>query len=189
MKQHLALARMASAALVALAASATVHAATDTDSKNFGVQGSVPPLCVGGTVGGGGEVFDLGVLINTTTGFLRTDLAAPDKVLAGSFCSARSTIAIVATPITAQTFTAAAPAGFSRSVDYLATASGWTTTAATFNTASATNSAATQTRDTAFSGPITVGIDGFATTGGSTLRLVADTEYRGLVTITLTAVN
>lgn len=189
MKQHLTLAGLVSAAFVALAASGGAHAATDTDSKNFGVQGTVPPLCVGGTVGGAGEVFDLGVLISTTTGFLRTDLTTPNKVLAGSFCSARSTITIAATPITAQTFTAAAPAGFSRSVDYLATASGWTTTPATFATASAANTAATQTRDTAFSGPITVGIDSFATTGGSSLRLVADTQYRGLVTITLTAVN
>lgn len=187
MKQHIILASLASAALVVLASSA--QAATDTDSKQFGVQGTVPPLCVGGTVNGGSETFDLGVLISTTTGFLRTDLAAPNKVLAGSFCSARSTIAVVATPIVAQTFTAAAPAGFSRSVDYTASASGWTTTAASYGTANAVNPAATQTRDTAFSGPITVGIAGFATTGGNTLRLVADTQYRGTVTITLTAVN
>lgn len=187
MTRQLILAGLASTALVALAAPA--QAATETDSKNFGVQGNVPPLCVGGTVNGGGDTFDLGVLINTTTGFVRTDLSAPNKVLAGSFCSARSTIAVTATPIVAQTFTATAPAGFSRSVDYTATASGWTTTAASFATASATNPAATQTRDTAFSGPITVGIGGFATTGGNTLRLVADTQYRGTVTITLTAVN
>jgi hypothetical protein len=184
--RHL-LSGLAVTALLAFAGAA--QAATDTDSKNFGVQGSVPPLCVGGTVNGGVETFDLGVLINTTTGFLRTDLTAPDKVLAGSFCSARSTIAIAATPMTAQNFTAAAPAGFSRSVDYTATASGWTTTPATFNTAAASNPAATQTRATAFSGPIMVGIAGFGTTGGNTLRMVADTQYRGLVTVTLTAVN
>lgn len=187
MKQPLVLAGLASAAIAALAAPA--QAATETDSKNFGVQGNVPPLCVGGTVSAGTDTFDLGVLISTTTGLLRTDLSAPDKVLAGSFCSARSTIAVAATPIVAQTFTAAAPAGFSRSVDYTATASGWTPAAASFATASASNPAATQTRDTAFSGPITVGIGSFATTGGNTLRLVADTQYRGTVTITLTAVN
>ena len=187
MKQHIILAGLASAALVALAAPA--QAATETDSKQFGVQGNVPPLCVGGTVSAGTDTFDLGVLINTTSGLLRTDLSAPNKVLAGSFCSARSTIAVAATPIVAQTFTAAAPTGFSRSVDYTATASGWTTTAASCATGSASNPAATQTRDTAFSGPITVGIGAFATTGGNTLRLVADTQYRGTVTITLTAVN
>jgi len=180
---------LAGLAALALSAPAAAQTATNTDTKNFGVQGSVPPLCVGGAVNGGAEVFDLGVLISTTTGLMRTDLAAPDKVLAGSFCSARSTITVAATPIVAQTFTATAPAGFSRSVDYVATASGWTTTPASTSTATAVNPAATQTRDSAFSGPITVGIGSFATTGGSSLRLVADTQYRGLVTITLTAVN
>ena len=180
---------LAGLAAVALAAPAAAQTATDTDTKNFGVQGSVPALCVGGAVNGGAEIFDLGVLINTTTGLLRTDLAAPNKILNGSFCSARSTITVAATPIVAQTFTAAAPAGFSRSVDYVATAAGWTPTAASVSTATSVNPAAIQTRDSAFTGPITVGIGSFATTGGSSLRLVADTQYRGLVTITLTAVN
>ncbi len=157
-----------------------------SDSKEFSVIGTVPSICVGGSVSDAGGVFDLGVLVDTATGFLRTDLAAPAQLLDGSFCSSRSTIAVTATPIVAQTFTAAAPNGFSRSVDYVATASGWTTNPAVFGTANATNAAASQTRETAFSGPITVGIASFATTGGNTLRMVADTSYLGTVTVTLT---
>ena len=51
------------------------------------------------------------------------------------------------------------------------------------------HSAATQTQAGAFTGDITVGIGSFATTGGSNLRLVADTNYSGTVTVTLTASN
>lgn len=176
---------LAAAALALTPAAALAQSSTDT--KQFDVIGNVPALCTGGTLVGGNGTFDLGVLIDTTTGLLRSDLAAPAKVLAGSFCSARSTINIVATPMTAQNFASAAPAGFSSSVDYTATASGWTTTPAAFSTALSANPAGTQTRATAFTGDITVGLAGFATTGGNALRLVADPSYRGLVTVTLTA--
>lgn len=181
MKRHILPLYVAIALLpsVALAQSAT-------DTSEFSVIGTVPSICVGGSVSEAGGVFDLGVLVDTATGFMRNDLAAPAQILNGSFCSSRSTIAVAATPIVAQTFTAAAPAGFSRSVDYVATASGWTTNPAVFGTSAAANSAASQTRETAFSGPITVGIGSFATTGGSALRLVADTSYLGTVTVTLT---
>jgi len=177
------------AMLAGPAVAAEAPAATDTDTRSFAVTGNVPALCSGGTLAGSDGTFDLGVLIDTTTGFLRTDLAAPAKVLSGAFCSARSTITVAATPITAQNFTAAAPAGFSRQIDYTATASGWTPAAATFDTAAAANAAAVQSRDSAFSGDITVGIANFATTGGATLRPVADTSYRGLVTVTLSAAD
>lgn len=164
-------------------------AASAVATQTLNVIGSVPTQCVGGTITGGSATFDLGVLTDTTTGLLRTDLAAPARVLSGSFCTSRSTITVAASPIAAQTFTATAPAGFARTVDYTATAAGWTTTPASFGTAAATNPAATQTRDTAFTGDITVGIGSFATTGGSNLRLVADTNYSGTVTVTLTATN
>lgn len=164
-------------------------AASAVATQTLNVIGSVPTQCVGGTITGGSATFDLGVLTDTTTGLLRTDLAAPARVLTGSFCTSRSTITVAASPIAAQAFTATAPTGFARTVDYTATASGWTTTPASFGTAAATNPAATQTRNTAFTGDITVGIGSFATTGGSSLRLVADTNYSGTVTVTLTATN
>lgn len=163
--------------------------ATSTDSKSFTVTGNVPALCSGGTLGGNQGTFDLGILIDTSTGLLRSDLAAPARTLAGAFCSAQSTIAVVATPLVAQNFTATPPATFSRSVDYTATASGWTTTPASYDTAAANHPAATQTRNTAFSGDIAVGVANFATTGGNALRLVADNDYRGTVTVTLAASN
>lgn len=175
------------AATLLLAAPA--HAATDLDARTFAVTGTVPPICVGGTLSGASDVFDLGVLVDTATGLLRTDLSSPDKVLGGNFCSSRSTISIEAAPLVAQNFTASPAAGFSRSVDYVATASGWTDTAARFDTAATSNAAATQSRDTAFSGPITVGISAFATSGGNALRLVADTAYSGTVTVTLAPVS
>ena len=163
--------------------------ASATATQTFNVIGSVPAHCNGGTVTGGSSTFDLGVLTDTTTGLLRTNLSAPTRVISGSFCTSRSTINVVASPIAAQTFTATAPTGFARTVDYTASAAGWTTTPASFATAAATNPAATQTQAGAFTGDITVGIGSFATTGGSNLRLVADTNYSGTVTVTLTASN
>lgn len=163
-------------------------ASSNTASRSFQVTGNVPVICAGGVLSEGGSTFELGVLVNTTTGLLRTDLAVPDKVLTGAFCSALSTISVAATRMSAQNVTAAAPAGFSTDVDFTATASGWTTTPASVNTATATNPAATQSRTTPFSGNITVGLSNFATTGGN-VRLVADTSYLGSVTVTLTAAN
>lgn len=165
------------------------QAQSTTQSKSFAVVGNVPAMCAGGTVTGGNSTFDLGVLADTTTGLLRTDLAAPAKTIAGSFCSTRSTITVAATAIAAQNTTATPPSGFARAVNYVATASGWTATPASFDTASTTNAAATQTRATAFTGDITVGIGSFATAGGNTLRLIADTNYSGQVTVTLAAAN
>jgi hypothetical protein len=79
--------------------------------------------------------------------------------------------------------------GFSRTVHYRATASGWTPNPAVFNTGGATNTAATQERATAFQGDISVSIADFTTGGGDTLRLVADTAYQGIVTVTLAVQN
>lgn len=159
-----------------------------TDSKTVGIVGTVPAMCFGGTLTGDGT-FDLGVLVDLTTGQLRTDLTAPNKVLVGSFCTSRSSITVSATPLEAQSYQAAAPDGFSRVVHYQASAAGWTAAPATYSTASASNAAATQSRSTAFTGDITVAISNFSTAGGASLRLVGDPSYRGVVTVTLAAVN
>lgn len=160
----------------------------DTSSKTVNIVGTAPAMCFAGTLSGTGS-YDLGVLINTTTGQLRSDLTAPAQILVGSFCTGRSTITVSATPIEAQNYTASPPSGFARRVDYTATASGWTVTPASYNTAAAANTAATQARPTSFSGDVTVAISNFATTGGQSLRLIADGSYRGLVTVTIAAVN
>ena len=183
--------KIALAALIALvpAVAQAQEATGDTDTKQFEVVGTVPAMCSGGTLTGGNSTFDLGVLIDTTTGLLRTDLASPNKVLNGAFCSARSTIAVNATALAAENYTATPPAGFSRSVNYTATASGWSPTPASFNTGAATNPNAVQNRNSAFTGDITVGIGSFSTAGGATQRLVADSSYSGLITVTLSAVE
>lgn len=173
----------------AMAASAArAQDATDTDSREFAVVGTVPALCSGGTLDGGGT-FDFGVLIDTTTGELRDDLSAPPQSMAGAFCSARSTITVEATAMEAQNYLATPPAGFSRAVDYLATASGWSPVAAEFDTAAAANPNAVQLRDSAFTGDISVLVSDLSTTGGDSLKLVADTEYRGTVVVTLAAAD
>ena len=177
------------AAVLAAAPVAQAQEASDTDSQSFAVTGNVPTLCSGGTLSEADGSFDLGTLVDTTTGFLRTDLSAPAQVMGGAFCSARSTITVSATRLAAVNYTATPPPGFSREIDYLATAAGWTPTAATFATSAQSNPGAVQSRDDAFTGAITVSVSGFATTGGNTLRPVADTEYSGLVTVTLSAAD
>lgn len=181
-------AALITAAMALVAPGLASAQASDTDSKTVGVIGNAPAQCYVGTLSGDGS-FDLGVLIDLTNGQLRTDLAAPSQVLVGSFCTSRSTISVSATPLESQNFVATPPSGFSRRVHYAATASGWTATPASYNTATATNPAATQARDNAFTGDITVAISDFSTDGGETLRLVGDESYRGLVTVTLAAVN
>lgn len=173
-------------ATAALAGASGAMAATDTATVGpLPVTGNVPALCSGGVVTGGDTVFALGTLIDTATGFLLTTLSAPPKILTGGFCNSRSTISISATPMTAQSATGTPPAGFSNGVNYTATASGWTTTAASFTTGAASNPTASQTRSSAFTGNITVGVSNFTTVGGPALRMVADPNYLGNVTVTL----
>jgi len=177
-------------AVLAVAGGASAGAAqTTATSGPFPVTGNVPAICAAGTNSSGSGSFDLGVLINTSTGLLRNDLSAPPKVLSGAFCSAPSTITVSAGPLLSVNNTGTPPGGFSRTVDFTATAAGWTATAATFTTGAASNPGATQPRTTAFTGDITVSIGGFTTRGGNALRLVADPAYLGSVTVTLAAVS
>jgi hypothetical protein len=172
------------------AASSALAAGSTAQVGPMTVTGNVPALCTGGTVGNDTTVFPVGTLIDTGTGLLLPNLSSPDKTVNGSFCNTRSTITVSATRMTAQAFTGTPPVNFSKSVDFTATASGWTTTAAVFNTvAGATNSAATQTQNDAFTGPITIGVSNFATSGGTSLRLVSDPNYVGTVTVTLTVAS
>jgi hypothetical protein len=153
------------------------------------VIGSVPTFCTGGTVSGTDGVFNVGVLVDQTTGFLRTDLAAPPKTVAGAFCNAASSITIGATRMIPTSFAGLAPTGFTTGVDYIATATGWTTTDATTSTSQATNPGAVQQRPTPGGSNILVAVSGFSATGGNTLRPVADPLYRGQVVLTLAVVN
>jgi hypothetical protein len=177
------------AALLAAGSGAASAQSTTATAGPFPVTGNVPALCSAGTLSEGNGVFAVGVLVDLSTGFLRNDLSAPPKVLQGSFCTSRSTITVAATPLVAQAFTTTPPTGFSKTVNFTATAAGWTPAAASFTTGSATNPAAVQTRDTGFTGNITVSIGNFSTGGGPTLRLVEDPLYQGAVVVTLAAAS
>lgn len=172
------------AALLAAGGATAASAQTSATGGPIPISGDVPALCTAGTNTSGTGSFDVGVLTDPTTGLLRTDLSAPPKVLAGAFCSARSNITVSATPLVSTT-NLVVSGGFSRTVNFTATASGWTSTPATFTTGAGSNPAATQLRATPFQGDITVSIGSFSTGGGSSLRLVADPAYLGSVTVTL----
>jgi hypothetical protein len=178
------LAAMASAGLSApVFAQETPHTVV-----SFPVTGFVTRLCSIGAVAGGNGSFSLGSLIDPTSGLLSSTLSAPNKIVAGSWCNAPSTINVAATQLTATGFTGAAPAGFTSTVDFTASASGWSTTPASFATGAAANAAATQPATGATAGPITIGINSFAARGGANLRPVAAAAYGGQVVLTLAIV-
>ncbi len=174
---------------LALAFAAPALAAESDTKGPVPITGNVPILCSVGVVNGGDNVFAVGLLTDTSTGRLLPNLSAPPRVIAASYCNTRSQISIAATPMEAQSYTAVPPAGFSRTVDYTATASGWTAAPASYATGASSHPQAAQIRNTAFGGDITVSVSDFATNGGDGLRLVSDDAYRGTVTVTLVAVN
>lgn len=178
---------IAAAVLSLIGAPVAFAQSTTATAGPLPVTGNVPSLCTAGTVAGGDSVFGLGVLINTSTGFLLGTLAAPAKIVTGSFCNSQSTITITATAMTAQSATGTPPAGFANAVNFTATASGWTSNAAQTTTGAASNPAAAQSRTTPFSGDISIGVSGFTPVGGTALRMVSDPAYRGSVTLTLSA--
>lgn len=174
-----------SLAMLLAAAGPTAVAAQTTASRGpIPITGTVPALCSTGLNNSGSGVFEVGVLTDVTTGLLREDLSAAPKILAGAFCSGPSNISVTATPLLSVNNLITSE-GFSRTVNFTATAAGWTTTAASFTTGTATNPGATQLRPTPFQGDITVSIGAFTTGGGSALRLLADPTYQGSVTVTL----
>lgn len=173
------------AAVLALLGAVPALAQSTATAGPLPVTGNVPALCSAGTVTGGNSVFGLGVMIDTSTGFMLNTLSAPNKIVSGSFCNFRSTLTVTATPMTAQSSTGTPPAGFANAVNFTATASGWTPTQASTTTGAANNPAATQSRTTPFSGDISIGVSGFTPVGGTGLRLVSDPAYSGTVTVTL----
>ena len=179
---------LASATLIWAGAGGASSAQDAASAGPVPVTANAPTFCSIGVLQGTDEVFDLGVLIDLSTGFLSPSLSAPPKTLAGAFCNAGSIIDISATPITAQTAGGNPPSGYSDAVDFTATASGWTTAPAIFSTSGGVNAQSSQTRPTAFAGNIVVSIGDFSTTGGA-LRMMADPVYQGSVTLTLTVAN
>jgi len=124
-------------AITSLIDAAPALAQSTSTAGPLPVTGSVPSLCRAGSVSGGNAVFGLGVLINTSTGFLLNNLTAPAKIVAGSFCNSQSTLTITATPITATSATGTPSSGFANAVNFTATATGWTPTPAQTSTGAA----------------------------------------------------
>jgi hypothetical protein len=183
MKSILSIAANSFAILIAGQASAQQVPGLTSTSPNMPVTGNVPTLCAVGAVGGQGS-FPLGILIDTATGKMRVGLSAPDQTITGSWCNAPSSVSISATQLSAVNFTATPPTGFSRSLNYTATASGFSALPASFTTGAATNASATRVTGGPITGPITIAVSAVTPVGANPF-LVADTSYQGIVTITL----
>jgi len=168
---------------------AFLPAMASAGASTVAVNGEVSTQCSGGSVQGGDSVFALGIMVDTATDLLLDNLSAPPKTIVGAFCNSASTITVAATPMTPSEFAGAPPNGFSDAVDYTTTASGWTTHPAEFTTDAASNPNATQKQPAAFSGVITVAVSGFTPVGGPAMRLVADPNYVGHITVTLAAAS
>lgn len=177
---------VAAATIGLLSAGGALGATVSDVTGSVGIAGTVTPRCSIGSLQGDTNIFDLGVLTDTSTGLLR-NISPLSKTLVGASCNVQSEITVTATPMLTQDFSGAPPSGFSRSIDYVATATGWTPTPASYNTAAVSNPGAAQSRNTAFAADITVTLSDFSTTGGQTLRLVSDPHYRGDIIVTLTA--
>ena len=170
-----------------LVAAQPVTTVTTVTTGPLPVTGNVPPLCAFGAIDGTNGRFDLGVLINTSTGLLRTDLAPPTRTITGSWCNSRSSINVSGILMTAQGFNTAPPTGFSTGVDFQANATNWTSAPAVFSTGIPTaQTGATQVQTSPNASNIVLALSSFATRGGTTLRPVADPSYAGSVTLTLT---
>ncbi len=176
---------VAAATIGLFSAGGSLAASVSDVTGSVGIAGTVTPRCSIGTLNDG-NIFDLGVLVDTSTGLLRT-IAPVSKTLVGASCNVQSDISVTATPMQTQDFSGAPPSGFSSSVDYVATASGWTTTPASYDTSQTSHAGSVQSRSTAFAHDIVVTLSGFNTTGGQAQRLVSDPHYRGDIVVTLSA--
>lgn len=156
------------------------------DSKIFHINTRVPPLCILGDVTNEQSEFDVGVLTDRSTGFLRRDLDAPTKRLHGSFCNSPSQLSIDAVLMTPVDSRGTPRTGFSRGVHFTATARGWTDNPATFRTNGPDSQpSAIQIQPRPREADILVDVSDFAMNGGQDLRPIASRRYEGLVIVTL----
>ncbi len=167
--------------------SAPMASAQTRDDATIVVNGTVAARCRVGEIEGGGDTFDMGVLIDTSTGLLRRDLDAPDKVVTGSFCNTQSTLTVRALPMAPEDVTFLSSDAFTRRIDFIATASGWTQTPARFETAGGeTQGAAAQIQPNPTDVDLILSLSDFTANGGADRRPVASDDYVGQVTLTLT---
>jgi len=176
--------------LAGLAAAMPAFGADGSASTSVTITGSAAKVCALGPASA--STLNVGALVNLSDGTL-APISEQFTTINNSWCNTASTIGIIATPLVAQNYTATPPAGFTRAVNYKATASGWTSPAAAFTTTG--NSSGGGNGTTPASVPatdpvaqqITVTVSNFATPGTGN-RLVADTNYSGQITVTLAVV-
>lgn len=159
---------------------------TSADELRVRFNGRVPALCQIGGSGTTREAFPLGVMVDTSSGFLRRNMTTPDRVVEDTWCNAPSQIEVRAIELAPQAAVARLRDGFANAVHFTATATGWTETPASYRTdgASIQQSAiqnAPQPRVTT----ITIGLSDFRMRDGASLRPIASRSYLGAVVVTL----
>lgn len=178
-------------ALVLLACAGPALAqATDTDTADVAINGTVTPLCVLGEPSQ--AMIDLGQLINTSGSRVGKTRAIADQsvTMPGSFCNFAGSVASIEATALVETAggTSAPPAGFSRAVNFSSSAGQWGGNSASTTTSSAADgSGATSTGSSSIqSSPrltdIVVGLTGFTAPSD---ELLVSGDYVGLVRVTL----
>lgn len=182
---------ISSALLLAMVGTPALAQATDSDTADVSIDGTVTPLCVLGEPSQAS--ISLNNLINTSgtrVGKIRT-IATQSVTLPASFCNFAGSVASIDATALVETAngTNAPPAGFSRAVNYTAVAGQWgggtasATTAATASGTNATTSGSSAVQQTPRQTDLTVDLSVF-TTAPSDLLLVSG-SYSGLVRVTL----
>lgn len=175
---------------IAFAASAVPASAQTkgSDAGTVAVDGRVAPVCVLGAPSR--PTVDLGLLAATSGSRAGRIAVLPDQPVTfpGSFCNfAGTAIRIDATALTAVDSSTPQP-GYSRAINYTATANGWTSDTSGATTAALSDGTSPSTIGTGTTQPlpnianIGVTLSGFTVPGD--LLLVAGT-YNGIVTVTL----
>lgn len=173
-----------------LAAPQAIAATTTKASTTvLTVSGNAPGACTLGIAGD--RTLNIGEMVDPTTGELATISNPPSTSIAGSWCNTASTLTVLATPLVAQSFFGAPPSGFTKAVNYTATVSAWTTSPATFTTSGDVSGVqhnttpGSQVQGSPSTATMVVSIGSFASPSAGDF-LVADPNYSGTITITLT---
>lgn len=175
-------------ALIAIAAFPAAAMAQTTETGTVAVEGSVRPVCILGDPNP--ALVDLGQL--SASSGIRTGRIAviPTQTvtLPGSYCNfAGSVVTVTATALTSDD-TSSPQAGFSRAVNYTASASNWASGASSANTAALRDGSSPTANGTGATQPlpkvadITLTLSAFTAPGD--LILVAG-NYSGTVVVTL----
>lgn len=181
--------KLAALALLASAGPALAQA-TDTDTADVAINGTVTPLCVLGEPSQ--ATVDLGQLINTSgsrVGKVRA-IPAQSVTMPDSFCNFAGSVASIEATALVETAggVSSPPAGFARAVNFSSSAGQWgggtadTATSAAADGSGATSTGASSVQPSPRLTDIVVDLSGFSAPGDALLVLG---DYMGLVRVTL----